>query len=1348
MKKLITSLFFSCFLLLTTTSIFASNAEPVANPTELSADNVLSLQVLSLLDVSCFGLGDGAVTVTASGGLPPYIYTWSNGMVGPVLLGLQAGVYTCTVTDLLGATAQLSVTVEEPLALNLDVIAQVNVDCGHPKGSVTVESSGGTGAGIYLWSNGATTPTISNLNPGIYICTVTDQNLCIDVQTVEITADLTLPAVNVNASVDITCLQPEVVLNAAGSATGSNIAYLWTTVDGHIVSGANTLNNCTVDDEGTYTLTVTNLLNSCTDSESVDVDANVTLPAVNIVTTGGADLQIDCLTPNVTFDGTGTATGNGISYLWTTANGHIVSGANSLNNCVVDAAGSYTLAVTNALNGCSDSEGVVVTADVDIPLATIEAGLDLQLDCISPEVVLSGEGSATGSNIGYLWTTTNGHIVSGANSLDNCIVDEPGTYLLTITDILNGCTADAGANVTLDVTLPTANVEAGANIDLQIDCLTPEITLSSVGSSTGNGISYLWTTVDGHIVAGANTMLATVDAEGSYLLQVTNGANGCTATDGVDVTVDLDLPIASIEAGIDLELNCLNANLTLSGEGSSAGNNFIYLWTTVDGHIVSGSNTLDNCVVDEPGTYILHVSNSVNGCESEAAAIVTLDLDLPQVSINVPDVLGCQNSTVVLNASASSHGPGYLYLWTTVDGHIVAGANTLMATVNAAGTYELTITSSNGCTAGSTVVVIGNPTLDVSVNSMVDVSCFGEANGAISLTVSAGTGPYTYTWSNGMTGASINGLSAGMYTATVTDDAGCAANIVVEIGQPDELTASATATGVSMPNGSNGTATATATGGTAPYTYLWSNGMTTAHITGLAEGTYSFTITDANGCTDDGDVEVPGFGGCLLTVTATTTSADCGGSNGTATAVTVGGSGNLQYTWSNGMTGASVSGLAAGSYTVTVSDGIGCTATASTVVLSIDVTPPVVHLLSNLDVYLDANGNVDIPGNMLDNGSTDACGNITITVTPNSFDCDDLGQHTVTVTVTDANGNTATGAATITVLDNLPPVSTCPDDMTVADCSGLVNYPSPTLTDNCSNVSVASTIVLSGLASGSVFPMGNTEVKLAVIANTGEVSTCVFNVNVTGGLDAQVNGTAPTCAGMADGSATVTVSGGTGIYTYFWVKTSETTPTITGLAAGVYDVIVTDNAGCVSMASVELEEPTGVSILYFNVTDACGDDLGSIDITVTGGVGPYTFAWYDANGNLISTEEDLVDVPAGNYTVEITDTNGCTFTSGTVVVNFASGVVNVIGNPANVDIFPNPTSNGTAILNIEMAQESEVSVELYSMTGQWVATVLPAQQVLSIAKPIDLSSLAGGSYMLKVLADQVPVSTQKLVYVK
>ncbi len=202
--------------------------------------------------------------------------------------------------------------------------------------------------------------------------------------------------------------------------------------------------------------------------------------------------------------------------------------------------------------------------------------------------------------------------------------------------------------------------------------------------------------------------------------------------------------------------------------------------------------------------------------------------------------------------------------------------------------------------------------------------------------MTGGTLPITYLWSNGGVTATITGLAAGNYTVSMTDANGCPAAGSASILEPAILTANATATAVTAANTNDGTATAQPSGGSAPYTYVWSTGA----ITALAPGTYSTTVTDANACTAVQTVTVNGFN-CTLVLTVSTTSASCPEStNGSATAVTTGGSAPYIFLWSSSATTATASNLPAGSYTVTVSDAANCVSTASATVISADTMAP------------------------------------------------------------------------------------------------------------------------------------------------------------------------------------------------------------------------------------------------------------------------------------------------------------------------------------------------------------------------------------------------------------------------
>jgi hypothetical protein len=372
----------------------------------------LSITIDSFKNVSCAGGLDGFAVASASGGVEPYIYLWSNGSPTAVNIGLSANVYTCTVTDFLGATAEASITISEPPQLNLSTLVQVNIDCINATGSAEVEASGGTEPYSYNWSTGATGSIETGLTTGTYTVTVTDDNGCIDTEVIIIVENLVQPIAVSLPTLEINCQNPTINLNGTGSSIG-NFAYLWTTVDGNIVSGAATLNSCLVDAAGTYTLTVTDNDNGCTATANCVVTEDISLPTVD----AGVNFQLDCINPTATLDGSLSSQGVGFTYLWTTVDGNIVSGATTLNNCLVDAAGTYTLEVTNLTNGCTDTDDVSVSLNTTQPNAN--AGASLQLDCLNPNIPLDGSLSSQGAGILYLWTTLDGNILSGATTINN-----------------------------------------------------------------------------------------------------------------------------------------------------------------------------------------------------------------------------------------------------------------------------------------------------------------------------------------------------------------------------------------------------------------------------------------------------------------------------------------------------------------------------------------------------------------------------------------------------------------------------------------------------------------------------------------------------------------------------------------------------------------------------------------------------------------------------------------------------------------------------------------------------------------------------------------------------------------
>ncbi|WP_460640213.1 beta strand repeat-containing protein, partial [Larkinella harenae] len=461
-----------------------------------------------------------------------------------------------------------------------------------------------------------------------------------------------------------------------------------------------------------------------------------------------------------------------------------------------------------------------------------------------------------------------------------------------------------------------------AQVSSNTVCVGGNLILSATASPAGS-YTFTWTGPNNYSGTGATVSLTNVlaTASGSYTVVATS-VSGCSSS--AVITNPVSVTVCCQDFGINLvttNAHCgqNDGQATITANGGTAP--YSYLWS-------NGSSNASLTGV-APGSFTVTVTDAV-GCST--TALVTIgNVEGPQLVVNSTTPTTCIGATGVASVTAIGGTAPYSYLWN--NGSTAANVSGLVA-----GVYSVTVTDAVGCSDVLPVEIESTPGSLTAIATSTASAC-GQAIGSINVTASGGTAPYNYLWNNGATSSSVNGLVAGVYSVTVIDANGCLASDEVIINDLTGPTVVTSSTAVSC-NGSNtGIALATASGGTAPYTYLWSNGATTANINGLAAGDYNVVVTDANGCQASGIVSLTQPAGIEAELSASTVA--CGSSTGTITLVSIsGGTTPYTYLWSNGSTSANLTDVAVGSYTVVVTDANGCVAIGYATLASPTDCPP------------------------------------------------------------------------------------------------------------------------------------------------------------------------------------------------------------------------------------------------------------------------------------------------------------------------------------------------------------------------------------------------------------------------
>lgn len=968
---------------------------------------------------------------------------------------------------------------------------------------------------------------------------------------------------------------PDATITASGPLTfcqGSSLTLNTGTGGAYLWSTGATTQSISVSTSGNYSVTVTNN-GACSSSDTVAVTAN---PSPTAATTA---VNAACGGSNGSATVSASGGTNPYTYLW----------SNSATTTTISnlSAGTYFVTVTDA-SGCT-STGSASVNNIGGPSVAVSSS---NVNCYGGN---SGSASAVASGgttpYSYLWS--NGQTTMNATGL------LAGTYTVTVTDT-NSCIASSAITITqpaqLLVAPSTTNVLCyGGN--------NGTANANPLGGTSP--YTYLWS--GGQTTATISGLIA-----GTYTVSVTD-SKSCTASNSVIITEPAAFSATLSSTGVSCN-GASNGSATVTGAGGTGP--YSFLW--------SGGQTTNSINNLAAGAISVTVTDN-NGCTATSSGNISEPTPI-SVSVSVTNA-ACGSSNGIASASASGGTGSLSFFWSN-------GQTNSTATGLAVGTYNVTVEDANGCIQ-SDVATVGNngaPTVSIAAT---DVSCSGLANGSAASTVSGGTTPYTYSWSNGQNSATATGLSAGIYNLTVTGNDGCSASSSDTVNTPAPIVSTTTSVDAACNGGSNGSVSVSVSGGSSPYTYLWSAGQTTATATGLPAGVYSVLVTDNNGCVDSSasaTVSQP----TAIVVSATSTNAGCGSSNGTATASATGGAGGFTFSWSVGQTGATATGLAAGTYTVSATDSTGCIS-SGTVSVSNSGAPLVTVSVSNIF----CNG-----GN---NGSATA--NATGGVTPYSYAWSN-GQTTAS-----ANGLTA-GNYTVTVTDNIGCSS--------IKSTTITEPPALTLSTTSTNASCGSSNgSASAIAGGGVTPYqyswsGGQTTSTINILSAGIYQVTITDANgcLTSSSATVSNAGAPaitvtsqnvTCEGGNNGSASVSATGGATPYTYVW-SDGQTTSAATGLAEGNYSVTVSDALSCQSFGT------TAITALSQSPSVSLGGDTASCGtITLNAGSGFSSYLWSNS-----ATTPTISVSASGNYSVLVTDSNGCS-NSDTVAVTI---------NSASVDLGP------------------------------------------------------------------------------
>lgn len=770
-----------------------------------------------------------------------------------------------------------------------------NATCGNANGTATVTATSGSTPYSYLWSNGQTTQTATGLTPGTYIVTVSDNGSCSDTSSVTVGAT-NIPIAIITPSTITLCSGGSAIISVSGGTS-----YLWSTGD--------TTSLITVSPASTTTYSVT-ATNTC-GSDTAQITVNVGAGTLSVTTSATVASCGQC-------NGTATATATGgtgsYSYLWD--NGQTSQTATGL------CSGNYTVTVSEgggssmtpfwAEDFSSGGTGWTLNA-----LGTGTNGAVKNFWVIN---ALTGCACGTGNTLHITCDQSNFVCQSSSGGAADCFYNagpafmgDPSTDVIAISPVIStvgktninlkfkwvadGEVGDDFGKLRLSNDGGSTWTELATSYSGAFTCGQDSITLPAIYDNIANfKIAFRWqNSANGN---GSDPPLGIDDIE----LSSPAGGSLCTSINSVSVPSS-----SSVSSTVSVNNTSCSGNtgsaMVIASGGSTP---YTYLWS-------SGQST-SSITGLAAGNYYITVTD-FSGCTSVDTAIIN-STGAPTAGITGNNVSCNGGSDGSANTFVNGGTSPYAYLWSN-------GQTTSSSTGLAAGNYSVTITDNSNCTAISTVT-ISEPLPMSGTPTVADASC-GMSDGSVTMAPSGGATPYSFLWTNGQTGAAATSLPAGTYSVTVTDAGGCTQVFSATVSNAGAPSVSISVVDPSCYGGNNGSATVNASGGSTPYTYLWSNGSTQSQISNLPAQVYFVTVTDAGNCqaivSDTVDNPPP-----LLVAFAGGDDTDtiCNGNSSAITAF-----GGISYQWNTGQTGSSITVSPATDtfFIVTATDASGCTGT-------------------------------------------------------------------------------------------------------------------------------------------------------------------------------------------------------------------------------------------------------------------------------------------------------------------------------------------------------------------------------------------------------------------------------------